>query len=167
MFRSRRVAHFTVASVVATTLMVIPIAPSALAVQNGNGQTLTSSMKRGLNPAGQLLTIRGKGFNPTVGIYVALCATPAKGAKPGPCGGGIDMDGSSQASAWISSNPPPYARNLTTPYGKKGSFTTRIKVTPKIGDIDCRVASCSIVARADHLQGANRRYDVVIPVTFR
>jgi hypothetical protein len=159
--------HLTVASLVTAALMVLPIAPSAQAAKNGNGQTLTSSMKRGLNPEGQLLTIKGKGFNPTVGIYVALCLTPAKDAKPSPCGGGIDMDGSSQASAWISSNPPPYARNLTTPYGKRGSFTTRIKVSPIIGDVDCRVASCSIVARADHLQGANRSYDVAIPVTFR
>jgi hypothetical protein len=163
----RRIAHAMLASALAATVMALSIAPSALAAQNGNGQTITSSLKRGLDPAGQLLTIKGKGFNPAVGIYVALCVTPAQGAKPGPCGGGIDMDGSSQASAWISSNPPPYARNLTSPYGKKGSFTTRIKVSPMIGDVDCRTVSCSIVARADHLQGANRRYDVAIPVSFR
>jgi len=167
MIPRHRIAHAMLASALTATVLVTSIAPSALAAQNGNGQTLTTSLKRGLDPAGQLLTIRGKGFNPAVGIYVALCVTPALGAKPGPCGGGIDMDGSSQASAWISSNPPPYARNLAKPYGKKGSFTTRIKVSPKIGDVDCRTVSCSIVARADHLQGANRRYDVSIPVTFR
>jgi hypothetical protein len=137
------------------------------AVKNGNGQTLVVSKRRGLDPNGQLLTVKGSGFNPAVGIYVALCVTPARGEKPSPCGGGIDMDGSSKASAWISSNPPPYARNLTTPYRKNGSFTTRIKVSPMIGDVDCRAVACSIVARADHLRAADRRFDIAIPVTFR
>jgi hypothetical protein len=137
------------------------------AAKNGNGQTLVASKRIGLDPNGQVLTIKGKGFTTTVGIYVALCVTPIKGQKPSPCGGGVDMDGSSKASAWISSNPPPYARNLTTPYRADGSFTTRIKVSPLIGDVDCRTVACSIVARADHLRADDRRYDVAIPVTFR
>lgn len=137
------------------------------AAKNGNGQTLVASKRRGLDPNGQVLTVKGKGFNTSVGIYVALCVTPVKGQKPSPCGGGVDMDGSSKASAWISSNPPPYARALTTPYRSDGSFTTRIKVSPFIGDVDCRTVACSIVARADHLRADDRRYDVAIPVTFR
>lgn len=140
---------------------------TAVTAKNSNGQELTSSKRRALDPNGQTLTIRGKGFNPTVGIYVALCVTPAAGQKPSPCGGGVNVDGSSQASAWISSNPPPYARNLTTPYRPNGSFTTRIKVSPMIGDSDCRIVPCSIVARADHLRANDRSFDVAVPVTFR
>lgn len=158
-----------------TALVGVTTATSAHAAQpsitsaakNANGQTLLASKRRDLDPNGQVLTVRGRGFDPTVGIYVALCVTPVKGAKPSPCGGGVDMDGSSKASAWISSNPPPYARTLTTPYRAGGSFTTRIKVSPLIGDVDCRVVACSIVARADHLRADDRRFDVAIPVTFR
>ena len=41
-----------------------------------------------------------------------------------------------------------------------------LTVSPTIGDVDCRVVSCSIVTRADHTRAGDRRFDVAVPVTF-
>lgn len=131
------------------------------------GQRLTVTPTRGLSPFGQTVKVSGRGFSEVVGIYVGLCVMPRPGAKPTPCGGGIDQDGSSQASAWISSNPPPYGAGLATAYKRGGKFTVRIKVSPRIGGYDCRVVRCAIVARADHLRANDRTWDVAVPVTFR
>jgi hypothetical protein len=131
------------------------------------GQRLTVWPSRGLSSYGQRVTVRGSGFNERVGIYVGLCVKPRTGAKPTPCGGGVDQDGSSQASAWISSNPPPYGARLAKPYKPGGSFRVTIKVSPRIGRYDCRVVRCAIVARADHTRAYDRTWDVIVPVTFR
>jgi hypothetical protein len=131
------------------------------------GQRLTVWPSRGLSSFGQRVTVRGTGFNERVGIYVGLCVKPRTGAKPTPCGGGVDQDGSSQASAWISSNPPPYGARLAKPYKPGGSFRVTIKVSPRIGRYDCRVVRCAIVARADHTRAYDRTWDVIVPVTFR
>jgi len=136
-------------------------------VTGRKGQRLTVTPTRGLSAFGQTVKVRGRGFDETVGIYVGLCVLPRPGAKPTPCGGGVDQDGSSQASAWISSNPPPYGSNLAKPYKRGGTFTVRIKVSPRIGSFDCRVVRCAVVARADHTRANDRTWDVAVPVTFR
>jgi len=143
------------------------VLPSSTSVTTKSGLTLTASQARRLNPDGQRIRVTGRGFNPAVGIYVALCKTPVRGQRPSPCGGGVNLDGSTAASAWVSSNPPPYGAALAVPYRAGGRFAVRITVSPMIGDIDCRTTSCSIVTRADHLRLTDRRYDVAIPVTFR
>lgn len=131
------------------------------------GQTLTVTPTSGLSAFGQTVKVSGRGFSELVGIYVGLCVMPRPGAKPTPCGGGIDQDGSSQASAWISSNPPPYGSNLAIPYKRGGKFSVRIKVSPRIGSYDCRVVRCAVVARADHMRANDRTWDVAVPVSFR
>lgn len=131
------------------------------------GQTLTVTPSRGLSSYGETVRVSGAGFSELVGIYVGLCVVPRLGAKPTPCGGGIDQDGSSQASAWISSNPPPYGRNLAIPYKRGGTFAVSIKVNPMIGAYDCRKVRCAVVARADHTRSEDRSWDVFVPVTFR
>ncbi len=131
------------------------------------GQTLTVSPARGLAVSGQTVRVSGRGFSERVGIYVGLCVLPRPGAKPTPCGGGVDQDGSTQASAWISSNPPPYGARLAIPYKPGGRFTVRIKVSPRIGSFDCRLVRCAVVARADHLRANDRTWDVAVPVTFQ
>jgi hypothetical protein len=113
-----------------------------------------------------VVTVTGSGYDPTVGIYVALCVTPKNGEPPSPCGGGINTSGKNPTSMWISSNPPPYGAKLAVPYKKNGSFKVKIKVSALIGKIDCRKVSCSIVTRADHLNTDDRRFDVIIPVKF-
>jgi hypothetical protein len=141
--------------------------PAKTTAKGSAGQVVTVTQTRALNPVGQVVTVTGRGFNPSIGVYVALCKTPVRGQRPGPCGGGVNMDGSAQASAWVSSNPPPYGRALAKPYRKGGRFTVRINVSAQIGDIDCRIESCAIVTRADHLRINERSADVVVPVKFR
>lgn len=135
--------------------------------KGAKGQRLTVTPTKGLAAYGQTVTVKGRGFSELVGIYVGLCVKPRKGAKPTPCGGGVDQDGSSQASAWISSNPPPYGRGLAIPYQRGGRFSVTIKVSPMIGSVDCRTTKCAVVARADHLRPSDRSWDVVVPVAFR
>lgn len=138
-----------------------------LSAQGRKGQTLTVTPTARLAAAGQSIKVSGRGFSELVGIYVGLCVMPRPGAKPTPCGGGVDQDGSSQASAWISSNPPPYGSSLAIPYKRGGKFSVRIKVSPRIGSYDCRVVRCAVVARADHTRANDRTWDVAVPVTFR
>ena len=173
--RGRRATSLLACMVVAGAMAVSSAAASAAptggvpraSVEGAKGQKLTVTPAKGLAAYGQTVTVKGKGFSELVGIYVGLCVQPRLGAKPTPCGGGVDQDGSSQASAWISSNPPPYGSSLAIPYRRGGTFTVRIKVSPMIGTIDCRKVRCAIVARADHLRAADRSWDVVVPVTFR
>jgi hypothetical protein len=124
------------------------------------------SRTRDLDPAGMQVTVRGSGFDTAKGIYVAFCVTPPRGAVPSPCGGGIDLDGSSGGSIWISDDPPPYGDGLAQPYGPGGSFAVSIRVTGTIGAVDCRTTSCAVVTRADHTRGSDRSQDVIVPVTF-
>ncbi len=86
------------------------------------GNVLRVSKVRRLPSGGSFITVRGRGFDPRVGIYVGLCVKPRPGQKPSPCGGGVDTDGSTRSSAWVSSNPPAYGDNLATKYGRNGSF---------------------------------------------
>ncbi len=148
-------------------------APAAAAAPGGTttvttraGVTLSATPVRGL-PSPATITVRGKGFRQTVGIYVALCVTPAAGTQPTTCGGGVNTTGRNPASAWISSNPPPYGAMLARPFGRGGTFTVRLTVSPILADgIDCRTTSCAIVTRADHTRPGDRRSDAVIPVRF-
>lgn len=158
------IAILTLAFLLATQ----PVQAATVGTAKGTkGQTLTVSNVKGLAPAGAWVTVTGKRFDETVGIYVSLCAIPAKGKKPTPCGGGVDMTGSKKATVWVSSNPPRYAVALTTPFKVGGGFTVKIKVGAKIDAThDCRKIKCAIVTRADHLAAEFRGADVIVPVTF-
>lgn len=115
---------------------------------------------------GDRVTVTGSGFDTTKGIYVAFCVKPAAGQVPSPCGGGADTDGNSGASEWISSNPPPYGKNLAIPYGSGGSFSVSIRVSELIGTVNCRTTPCVIASRADHTRTSDRSQDVLIPISF-
>jgi hypothetical protein len=131
--------------------------------------SLSATPVKNLNSTNARVKVKGKGFDQRTGIYVALCVTPIKGSKkaPGPCGGGINMNASNPASAWISSNSPPYGAELTIPFKKGGTFAVTLTINSQIGEIDCRVTSCSIVTRADHTKSSFRGADLFIPVTFK
>lgn len=131
-----------------------------------NGHTLSVSTTT-LAAGGQSVVVKGKGFDPRIGIYVTMCVIPPVGQQPTPCGGGVNMSGSSAASVWVSSNPPPYGAGLAKPFGKNGTFTVRLSVSSQIGDIDCQTTRCAIVTRADHTRPGDRRADVIVPVTFQ
>ncbi len=135
-------------------------------VTTKSGLSVTVTPVRRLSPAGAIVSVSAKGFDPTIGMYVALCVTPKKGQMPSPCGGGVNTSGKNPASAWISSNPPPYGAKLAVPFKKGGSFAVRLQVSSLIGTIDCRTVSCSIVTRADHTHPGERGSDVAVRVTF-
>lgn len=126
---------------------------------------LTLSATTGFSD-GTRVTVKGTGFDTTKGIYIAFCVKPSPGEPPGPCGGGADTDGDSAASEWISSNPPPYGKQLATPYGTGGSFSVTIRVSKAIGAVDCAVRQCVIASRADHTRASDRSQDVLIPIKF-
>ena len=154
----------SIASLVAIFLIAIPTANAAV-IQNGNfGETL--SIQKSVLTKSQLITVTGKGFDETVGIYLAYCVLPKAGVLPTPCGGGVNKSGIGDSSYWISSNPPPYGVGLAEPYLPGGRFTRELQVSTKIGKFDCTKIKCGVVVRSDHLHEGDRTHDIFIPITF-
>ncbi|WP_208029511.1 hypothetical protein [Rhabdothermincola sediminis] len=146
----------------------VVVSPAGAAQVSDGQRTLQASRTEALDPTGERITVTGAGFDVSKGIYVAFCAIPPPGMPPSPCGGGEDRAGSTGASAWISSNPPPYAVGLPTPYGPEGSFTVELAIQPVINaTTDCRRVRCAIVTRNDHTRSSDRSQDLFLPVTFR
>lgn len=135
-------------------------------VRTPAGLTLTVSPVRRLPAHGATVRVVGSGYDRSVGIYVALCVLPSPGTAPTPCGGGVNTSGSDPASAWISSNPPPYGADLALPYRSGGRFAVNLTISAQIGSVDCRQTPCAIVTRADHTRPDDRRFDVAVPVRF-
>ncbi|MGW0522548.1 hypothetical protein [Crossiella sp. NPDC003009] len=134
--------------------------------QTAASPKLSASKTQGLKAAGEKVTVSGSGYNEAKGIYVAVCVDNGPGKQPTPCLGGVDMSGKNGNSVWISSNPPPYGKDLAKPYGPGGTFSVELTVTAKDEYTDCAVLKCAIVSRADHTLGADRSQDVVLPITF-
>jgi hypothetical protein len=153
-----------VALVVAITIASMP-ASSAASVKGAQGQVL--SVSKTSVKDGAMLTVNGKYFDETVGIYLAFCVIPPKGKAPTPCGGGVNKAGIGDASFWISSNPPPYAIGLTEEFLPGGRFTQKVKISKKIGKFDCTKIKCAITVRADHLRSNDRSSDLFIPITVK
>src|SRR5690625_3291166 len=132
-------------------------APAAFAhtTETGpDGQELTVSTTS-VDPNGSRVIVTGTGYREDVGIYVGVCAVPETGEAPGPCLGGVNMEGEGDGSYWISTNPPAYAEGLTIPFEEDGSFEVEISVMADDGHTDCLDASvapngCALSTRADH-----------------
>lgn len=134
-------------------------------IQGTEGQEL-SVTRTAIAPNSQV-TVTGKGFDPSVGIYLAFCKIPEYGKLPTPCGGGINSSGKAKSSIWISSNAPSYGKGLAIKFGKNGSFKQTLRLSPMINsEIDCRKVRCAITVRADHTRSDDRNYDLFIPITF-
>jgi hypothetical protein len=138
---------------------------NADSVKGSQGQVL--SVSKTTVKSGSVVTVKGNYFDETVGIYLAFCVIPAKGQAPTPCGGGINKAGLSEASFWISSNPPPYAVGLTEEFLPGGRFMQKVKISKKIGKFDCTKVKCAITVRADHLRSNDRSSDLFIPITIK
>ena len=138
---------------------------SAASINGSQGQVL--SVSKTTVKSGSVVTVKGNFFDETVGIYLAFCVIPAKGKAPTPCGGGINKAGLSEASFWISSNPPPYAIGLTEEFLPGGRFTQKVKISKRIGKFDCTKVKCAITVRADHLRSNDRSSDLFIPITIK
>jgi hypothetical protein len=148
-------------------LLAFAINPAARAVEikGAQGQVLTVSATTA--KSGSMITVSGNRFDESVGIYLAFCVVPKKGALPTPCGGGANKAGVGEASFWISSNPPPYAIGLTKEFLPGGRFTEKVQVSRKIGKFDCTKVKCAIIIRADHLRGNDRSFDMFVPVVIK
>lgn len=128
---------------------------------SGGGKTLSSSAIKDLGTR-QEVTVKGQGFDPAKGVYVALCAVPQLAGAPGPC-----LSGSASSSAWISSSPPDYGKALAKPYGDGGSFSVALTLDPVIdSEHDCRTVACAITTRNDDTNEADRSQDLLLPVSF-
>ncbi|WP_213453216.1 hypothetical protein [Rhizomonospora bruguierae] len=154
------------AALATAAVVAVPVPAAAGTGRGAGGQTLTVTPSTGLSRSGATVSISGRGYDVTKGIYVAYCVDNGAGAVPTPCGGGADTSGSLGASHWISSNPPSYGEGLAEPYGAGGSFSVTLKVTTTIGDVDCTVRRCAVVTRADHTRTSDRTQDVRVPITF-
>ena len=163
----------TVASTTSVTNTNATSAPSSSIVKVAPATTVATvsrpklfvSQTNNLNPNGTSVTVRGTGYDVNKGVYVIVCSQ----AAPGPqatCVGGVNIDGSSSGSVWVSSNPPNYAVGLTTPFSPDGSFTVELVVVAKSGALDCTVLKCGVVTRSDHLRYTDRTQDVFVPISF-
>ena len=151
--------------VIALVLFLLVHGGTANSVTGQNGEVLTASKTTQVS-AGEAISVSGKGFDKTVGIYVEMCQIVPAGTLPSVCGGGQNMTGAGAASFWISSNPPSYGKNLAIPFKSGGTFSVGLKVKPLIGKIDCRKVQCAIYVRADHTRTQDRTHDIKLPITF-
>jgi hypothetical protein len=129
---------------------------------------LSVSQTIGLDPKGTTVTVRGSGFDVTKGVYVFVC-NQAEWNSARRCVGGVNVDGSSPLSQWVSSNPPGYAIGLTVPFVADGSFVVPLLVRATDDStslIDCTKERCGIVAFADHTRRDDRSQDVFVPISF-
>jgi len=161
-------APAALASLTLALLGAIGPASTAVASTTDDGiGSVTVEPADGLPVEGAEVVVRGTGFDPSAGIYVAVCVDNGPDEKPTPCIGGADTGGVGGAT-WISDDPPSYAEGLTVPYGPDGSFevTLPVPVSDDVTGVDCRVDRCAVTVRFDHLRADDRRADHVVPVTF-
>ena len=155
----------TITAVASTTSSsTVNVAPTTTVVAASRPKLYVSQTSN-LNPNGTSVTVRGTGYDVKKGVYVIVCSQ----AAPGPqatCIGGVNIDGSSSSSVWVSSNPPNYAVGLTTPFLPDGSFIIDLVVVAKSGALDCTVLKCGVVTRSDHLRYTDRTQDVFVPISF-
>ena len=169
-----RAKAFLTTATSALLLISLSISPSNAAqksqvVKGQFGESISAQARDiAVDKNGQAqIVVTGKGFDETVGIYLAYCLMPKAGAAPTPCGGGVNKSGIGDASFWISSNAPPYAANLAEPFRAGGRFIKSVEVSERIGKIDCRKSKCALTVRSDHLREGDRSRDLFIPVTFK
>ena len=147
--------------------MLVSATPSSFAASIKGSQDQVLSVSKTTVKSGSTVTVKGKYFDETVGIYLAFSVIPPKGKAPTPCGGGVNKAGLGDSSFWISSNPPPYAIGLTDEFLPGGRFTQKVKISKRIGKFDCTKVKCAITVRADHLRSNDRSSDLFIPITVK
>lgn len=141
-----------------------PINASATVIFGPKNQRLEISKAR--ISSGEVVTVTGRRFDAEVGLYLSFCKIPDPGAQPTPCTS-INMEERTNTGYWISSNAPTYARGLTVPFKKNGSFKLRLKIDRAINNFDCASNQCAVTVRADHLRTGDRSHDLFIPIRFK
>lgn len=147
-------------------VLALGVTPAHAVVTKEGAQGQTLSISQSSVSGRKTVTVSGRGFDETVGIYLAFCKLPKSGVAPTPCGGGKNLAGIGDASFWISSNPPPYGANLAIPFQPGGRFSEKVTISERIGKVDCRKTRCAITVRADHLREGDRTHDIFIPIKF-
>jgi hypothetical protein len=127
---------------------------------------------------GDRLVVSGEGFNPDLGIYVAICKVPAElDARPGPCLGGVGSQEVEQfeegvvqyaASNWINGA---FAWRLfgarSFDDAEAGTFTAYIELPPASDEnVDCSVDQCGLFTRNDHTAISDRVQDLYLPLRW-
>jgi hypothetical protein len=151
----------------ATLLALLAPASAQAAVTSTGSNGASISIAQSKFTKDTKVKVSGRNFDETIGIYLAYCVVPKKGAAPSPCGGGVNKSGTGEASYWISSNPPPYGDGLAIAYAPGGRFTEVVAITRKIGKFDCRKVKCAITVRSDHLHEGDRSHDIFIPISIK
>jgi hypothetical protein len=159
-----------ISAIAASIVLALSLGSETAAAATGKatgtyGQYITVSSTK--LASGSKVTIIGRGFDETVGIYLGFCLVPKKNTLPSPCGGGVNKEGASASSLWISSNPPAYGAGAATAFLPGGRFKSTMRISRMIGKIDCSKTTCAITVRADHLRSQDRSHDLFIPVTFK
>ena len=142
----------------ANATLPLSSATGAVFAKNTNGSSIsvpTQTLKKN-----SVMTVTGKGFDETVGIYLAFCVVPKHG-------GAVNKNGTGDSSIWISSNPPPYGIGLAIEYQAGGRFQQKVVVTRKIGKFDCKKVKCAITVRSDHTREGDRSHDILLPIVFK
>lgn len=127
---------------------------------------------------GDRFVVSGTGYDPSRGIYVAICAIPEDpSVKPGPCLGGVPSQEATETeegaiqfapSNWINDD---WAWKLfgARSYDDRetGTFTAYLEV-PATSDenVDCREVRCAVYTRNDHTAAGDRVQDLYIPLGF-
>jgi hypothetical protein len=154
-------------SIFAFTALGIAPAAAKTSVSGSFGQSISVTKSTlAVSKKTQTVTVTGKGFDETIGIYLAYCVVPKPGAAPTPCGGGANQAGIAGSSIWISSNAPPYADGLAIAFKGGGRFSEKLSITKMISKFDCTKVKCAITVRSDHLHQGDRTNDLFIPITF-
>lgn len=130
---------------------------------------------------GQRIVVSGRGFDASLGVYVAVCKIPERAdEKPGPCLGGVpstvpesdrvkDEDVIEYGPAnWINDD---WAWRL---FGARsfddrseGTFTAYLLLSsPRDEGVDCTVVACGVYTRNDHTALENRVQDLYLPIAF-
>ncbi|CAN2189689.1 hypothetical protein MCEMRE196_00528 [Candidatus Nanopelagicaceae bacterium] len=155
----------SVVSAIALSLLLPASAHAAVTSSGSNGASISIPQSKFTKET--KIIVSGRNFDETVGIYLAYCVVPKKGTLPSPCGGGVNKNGTGEASYWISSNPPPYGVGLAIPFAPGGRFKESVAITRKIGKYDCRKVKCAITVRSDHLHEGDRSHDIYIPISIK
>lgn len=127
---------------------------------------------------GDRIVVSGTGYDPSRGIYVAICKIPDQGGRPAPCLGGVPSTEAEEPSEpgaieyapsnWINDD---WAWRL---FGSRsfddrdrGTFTAYIEVPSAIGEgVDCRMDACGLFTRNDHTASNDRVQDLYVPIAY-
>lgn len=154
----------SITALISVFALIAPTSASASVLFGPKNQRLEVSKTR--ITSGEVITVTGKRFDPEVGIYLSFCKIPAAGEQPTPCTS-INMEERTNTGYWISSSAPSYAKGLTIPFKKNGSFKVRLKIDREINNFVCGSNQCAVTIRADHLRTSDRSHDLFIPIRFK